>query len=246
MVKRILAIAAVAALTMTGLLLAGCQGNVSNSISASQQKGIWVSGEGKVEVTPDIANLQLGVEAQAKTVSDAQNQASGAMSKVVSTITAAGIASKDIQTSYFSVQVVTRYNPDTQQNETTGYMVTNLVVVKIRNITNVGPIVDSVVAAGGDLTRINDLSFTVEDPKPYQMDARNQAMADAQAKAVQMAQLAGVKLGRAVYITESASTPPTPQPLAISAASRAASSTTPISAGQLEITDTVQVVYTIR
>jgi uncharacterized protein YggE len=245
--KRILAVLAVVALIMTGLLLAGCQNSESSgNVSASQQTGIWVSGEGKVEVTPDIADLQLGVQAQAKTVSDAQNQASGAMNKVVSALSAAGIASKDIQTSYFSVQVVTRYNPDTQQNETTGYMVTNLVVVKIRNITNVGPIVDSVVAAGGDLTRINDLSFTVEDPTPYQTEARNQAMTDAQAKAVQMAQLAGVKLGRATYITESTSTPPTPQPFAISAVSGAASSPTSINAGQLEITDTVQVVYTIR
>jgi len=247
MLKRMTTIAALLAVAITTLLLAGCEAPISESVPASQQRGISVSGEGKVEVTPDVANLQLGVEAQAKTVADAQSQASGAMNKVVSALSAVGVASDDIRTSYFSVQVVTRYNPDTQQSEAVGYLVTNLVVVKIRNTGNAGQIIDSVVAAGGDLTRINDLSFTVDDPTPYYVDARNQAMTDAKAKAVQLAQQAGVKLGRPISISESGSTPPAPPPVSIPAAPGGGVSTpTPISAGQLEITDTVQVVYDIR
>jgi len=41
----------------------------------SQQSGIWVNGTGEVTVTPDIATLSLGIEAQADTVAEAQAQA---------------------------------------------------------------------------------------------------------------------------------------------------------------------------
>ncbi|HEX9976416.1 MAG TPA: SIMPL domain-containing protein, partial [Dehalococcoidales bacterium] len=45
----------------------------------SQQEGIWVTGQGKVTVVPDIAILQLGIEAQAATVAQAQTQAAQGM-----------------------------------------------------------------------------------------------------------------------------------------------------------------------
>jgi len=41
-------------------------------ILSQQNTGIWVTGEGKVTVVPDVAILSLGVEAQAATVSEAQ------------------------------------------------------------------------------------------------------------------------------------------------------------------------------
>lgn len=51
--------------------LCGCSGN-STTVGTidlnSQQKGIWVNGEGEVTVTPDIAMLSLGISAQAASV----------------------------------------------------------------------------------------------------------------------------------------------------------------------------------
>lgn len=208
----------------------------------SQQQGIWVSGEGKITVTPDIAILNLGISSQAATVAEAKSQADQAMNNVMNALTSNGVHTKDIQTQQISIQQLTRYDKDKEQDVVIGYLVTNIVSVKVRALDKTGPIVDAVAAAGGDLTRINGISFSVDNPKPYQDQARETAINDAKAKAQQMASLAGVTLGKAVYITESSYYPvPVPVP-----GRDFAAPTTPISPGQLDITVSVQINYAIQ
>ena len=77
------------------------------SSDTSNQQGIWVTGEGTVTVSPDVAVLNLGISAQASTVADAQSQAATAMNNVISALTSNGVDPKDIQTQYFSIQQVT-------------------------------------------------------------------------------------------------------------------------------------------
>jgi len=170
----------------------------------SQVEGVWVSGTGKVTVTPDIAMLQLGIEAQEASVSEAQSKASEAMDKVMVALTDNGVAEKDIQTRYFRIRQRTRWDDQQQMEVVIGYRVTNQVVAKIRDMEKVGGIIDVVVAAGGDYTRINNLNFSVDDPSIYYVEAREKAMADAKDKAEQIASLAGMKLGEPTYISESA------------------------------------------
>jgi hypothetical protein len=209
----------------------------------SQQEGIWVSGEGKVTVTPDIATLMLGVTAQAASVAEAQSQAAEAMDKVMTALTDNGVAKKDIQTQHFSITQVTRWDDGKQQEVVVGYRVTNMVTAKIRQIDKTGSIIDAVAAAGGDFTRINNIGFSVDDPSPYYKEARQKAMADAKAKAEQLAELGGVRLGKPTYISEGTIYPVYP-PMYKEAA-MAAPAPTPISPGEMELTLTVQVVYAI-
>jgi hypothetical protein len=210
----------------------------------SQQEGIWVSGEGKVTVTPDIATLSLGISAQAASVAEAQSQAAEAMNKVMAALTDNGVAKKDIQTRYFRIDQVTRWDDETNEEVVIGYRVTNMVTAKIREIDKIGPIIDAVAAAGGDFTRINSIGFSVDDPSPYYDEARQKAIADARAKAEQLAELSEVKLGKPTYISEgtiylpviykeAAAPVPAPAP------------TTPISPGEIELTLNVQVAYAI-
>jgi len=215
----------------------------------SQQSGIWVSGTGKVTATPDIAILSLGIESQETTVAEAQANANEAMADVMVALKDAGIADEDIQTQYFSIREVTNWEVryDGGEKEVViGYEVTNTVSVKVRDVTKAGVVIDAVVAAGGDLTRVNGINFTVEDPTPYYEQAREQAADYAKAKAEQMAELSGVTLGSPTYISESSSygspnyyrgdamvvPAPTIYP-------------TEISVGTLEITATVQIAYAI-
>ena len=83
-----------------------------------------------------------------------------------------------------------------------GYQVTNTLTIKVRDLDNMGGIIDGVTDAAGDLTRINRVSFTIEDTKPLQIEAREEAIADLLTKANAMARLAGVELGNLVYLTE--------------------------------------------
>jgi len=134
---------------------------------SSQQTGVWVAGTGKVTVVPDIAILTLGVEAQASTVTEAQGDAAAAMTEVMAVLTANGVAEKDIQTRWYSISPVTKWIDDYKEQITIGYRVTNTVTVKVRDIDKTGTIIDAITAAGGDLTRVQGISFTVDDADAY-------------------------------------------------------------------------------
>ena len=239
-------------LTAGVLALVGCTQALGDTpsdlqVSLNQQTGIWVSGTGKVSAVPDVAALRVGIEAQAASVAEAQSQAAGAMEAVKAALTGNGVAEKDIQTTYFNIYKVSRWDEKDGREVVIGYRVTNMVVAKIRDLDRVGDIIDAAAAAGGDLTRIDSIGFSVEDPTPYYEQAREKAMADAAAKAGQLAGLAGVTLGKPTYISEGAvySPPIYRQDVYYEQAAGAPSVTTPISPGELEISLSVQVAYAI-
>ncbi len=219
---------------------------LAQSMSNSQQTGIWVNGQGKVSVTPDLAVLNLGIEAQADTVSEARAQAAKAMGKVMKALKDASVAEEDIQTSRFSIYPVREYDRETDEYKLMGFRVTNRVNVKIRELDRTGDIIDSVAEAGGNLTRIQGINFTIEDPTEYQTQAREKAFEAAKSKAEQLAELAGMTLGEPIYITESSGGYHVPRPTRIPAPMKAEKSApTPISPGEQEITVNVQIRYSI-
>jgi len=241
-VKSLLAISFVLVLVFLGLV--GCTSGTGSSVyTTNQQEGIWVNGHGEVNAAPDIATLQLGISAQGASVTDAQAEAATSMGKIMTALKSEGVAEKDIQTQYFSIQQVTRWDKDRQEEIVIGYRVTNMVMAKIREINKTGSIVDSVVEAGGDFTRIDGISFSIDDPSEYRTEARNKAMTDAKTKAEQLANLSGVRLGKPTYISESISYPVYSQPPRL--AEGAVAPTTPISPGEMMVSIDIQVVYAI-
>ncbi len=246
----LLAAAGIAVLALGSL--AACSSNAPQAGAATveslnlgtQQTGIWVTGQGSVSGAPDVCILQLGVQAQASKVSDAQAQATQAMNGVMSALTSNGVAQKDIQTTQFNIIRLTRYDDKTQQQVTLGYQVTNIVRAKIRSLDKVGTIIDAAATAGGDATQINSISFTIEDPTALMAQARDKAMADAKARAEQLARDGGVTLGRPTYISES-SYMPVPTPIA-GRDMAAGAAVTPISPGETNVTVTVSVAYAIQ
>ena len=251
--KWLLAIGLISILALVGL--AGCSqgsptlGAIPSELKLSlnnQQEGIWVSGTGKVSAVPDIAFLRLGIEAQEASVAEAQAQAVQAMDAVISALKDNGVAEKDIQTQYFNIQRVTRWDDSRGQEVLIGYRVTNMVTAKIRDMEKVGAIIDAAASAGGDLTRIDSISFSIDDPSAYQVEARQKAMVDAAAKAGQMAELAGVSLGKPTYITESAYIPyPVYRQDFYEKVAGAPAMETPISPGELDVSVNVQIAYAI-
>jgi uncharacterized protein YggE len=215
------------------------------SVNVTGQQGIWVNGQGKVTVNPDVAAVNLGVSVRAVQVADAQNQAAEAMNKVVASLISNGVDQKDISTRYYTINPVTKYDSVTEQSTVTGYEVSDIANVTFRTIEKVGMIIDGVTAAGGDATRVNSITFSVAKPEQYYSEARTLAMNDAKAKAQQLATLAGVTLGRPYYINESTTIPPVPYDLT-GRALEGASPTTPISPGQTDVILNIQVAYNIQ
>jgi uncharacterized protein YggE len=251
-VKKIwLAVIGVVVLIVGVVGLVGCnsEGTVTLGNLSNQQTGIWTSGEGKVYATPDVAILTLGIESQEASVVEARDKAVVAMEAVTAALKAQGIADEDIQTQYFNIYQVTRWDSNKETEVVTGYRVTHTVTVKVREIEKAGDVIDAVVAAGGDLTRINNINLTIEDPQPYYEQAREKAFDYANAKAQQLAEKAGVKLGKVTYITESSgSSGIIYRNYAVyedAVAVPAPTVATNISTGELEITATVNVAYEI-
>ncbi len=239
--------------------------------------GIWVSGTGKASAAPDIAVVSMGVESVEDTAADARASAATAMKSVMSALTNAGVSLDDIQTRHFDIspryqQVEIERcdgdeDTDTEGEQTEGaqeesmkmscykswesrligYSVSNQAQVKIRNLARVGTIIDAVTEAAGDMVRGNSIRFDIEDPQLLQDEARTNAVADLKRKAMMLADLSGVKLGRLVYLSEEAPYS-SPQPLyarAEGAFADAASVTTTIAGGELEYTNTIQGVFLI-
>jgi uncharacterized protein len=208
MLKKILAIGMVVIALLLVAGLAGCAAGTTSGGTLelkgglnNQQQGIWTTGEGKIYVTPDVAVLTLGIQSQEPTVSAAREKAAAAMKAVMDALKAQGIEDKDIQTQYFSIYQTTRWMDN--KEEITGYRVTNTVVVKVRKIDKAGDVIDKAVEAGGDLTRVNGINFTVDEPQAYYEKARDKAFDYAAAKAKQLATKAGINLGSMIYMTES-------------------------------------------
>jgi uncharacterized protein YggE len=235
---------------MATLLMVGCgTGSTAPVYINGQQQGIWVNGEGKQTVTPDLAIINIGIQTQEITVADAQAKAAEAMDKLIATLKAQGVDQKDIQTSSFSISQVTRWDNDKNESIVTGYSVSNTVTVKIRDINKAGVIIDAAAAAGGDLVRINGITFTVDDPTTAYNQARDKAIQSAMDKAKQIADKSGAKLGKITYITENNYYSPiyrTMDSYKAGAEVGAPTVVTPVSAGELEVTTTVQIAYAIN
>ena len=240
------ALAAVSAAT------AEMSSSMAQAQPAGGQTGILVSGEGRVSVEPDLAIVNIGVEAQAETVAEARADAAGAMSSVVAAVKGRGLSDADIQTTSFNIwpqyhyEEIERDGRRVNRQVLVGYTVRNSAAIKVRDLSAIGPIVDDVAEAGGDFTRINGVSFTVEDTKPFMNDLREAAFEEAEAKAGQLADLAGVELGQAMFISEGVATPDVVRSDLAFRAVAMESSATPISAGETELRLTISALFGIE
>jgi len=206
------------------------------------QTGIYVSGTGSVKIKPDVAQVQLGVQVIADSAQQAQSQAATLMDKVIASLKANGITEENIKTVAYSVSPYQEYNKGQTANK--GYQVTNLVALTVKDVTKLGTILDAAAAAGAN--QMNGVSFTTADPTAAQTQARELAMNNAKAKAQQLAKLAGVTLGKPVYVSESVSNPP-PVPVARTMGAGAdMQASTPVMTGEMEITVNVTVQYALQ
>jgi uncharacterized protein YggE len=160
---------------------------------------ITVVGEGKAKIKPDIAQINIGIEIVGDTVKDASSQAADTMDAVIATLTAQGVAEKDIQTSGYNVWVERPYGPEGPTGDAL-YHVNNTAMVTIRDLEKVGTILDSTIEAGAN--NIYGVTFSVADPSQSMSEAREKAVADARSKSEELAGLNGVSVGEVISISE--------------------------------------------
>jgi hypothetical protein len=207
--------------------------------AAAQDNGLTVTGTGQVVGSPDMARLSLGVLAQARTAAQAVRDMSADMEKVMASLTAAGVAQEDIQTSGLRVDVQQSYDEATQSSRITGYIAAIDVSIQVLDLSKLGQTLDAVVQEGAN--QMNGLRFDLQDREPALNDARRAAVADALAKAALYAQAAGMALGPVQSLTEGVASSGTPQPMMRMAMD--STENVPVAAGQITISADVTVTW---
>ena len=241
--KRLIVILIIV-LTAT-LVLTACAAPVATTSSANQpiQRQLSVTGNGKVNIAPDIAYINIGVHTEGASVGEALASNTAQSQAVADALKDFGLTDQDIQTTAFNVYPQQNYGPQGEMLDIK-YVVDNSVYVTVRNLNQLGEILDAVVKSGAN--NINGINFDVADRSVAMSAARKAAVEDAHAQAEELASAAGAKLGEVQYINVSSYSQPYGTYSLKGDGGMAASSTVPVSAGQIQIVVDVNLTYGLK
>lgn len=200
-----------------------------------------VTGEGEVAVEPDMALLSLGVSKEARRAGEAMAEASAALAQVLTSLAEADIPARDIQTTSINLTPIWDHRQPGETPRVRGYTASHMLQVKLRDLGSMGALLDEVVGQGAN--QLHGLQFTLADPDPARDAARVEAVAEARARAMLLAEAAGLTLGPIIRLSEGAASAPGPvMPLA---REMFAAGDVPVAAGEVDIRAAVTLVYEI-
>jgi uncharacterized protein YggE len=158
-----------------------------------------VTASGEVSRIPDIVRIAAGVHTEAPNAAEAMRQNQARMERVRAALAQAGIADRDTQTSSFELEAVYRTNTYSRQ-ELIGYRTSNRLFIRLRDPSSSGRVMDALVAEG-----VNDIEGPIlgfENVEASLDEARALAIAAARARAGLYARGLGMRVRRAVYVSE--------------------------------------------
>src|SRR3990167_9189026 len=189
--------------------------NVSYPVTITQTTKVAtelaVTGEGKVEVIPDVAYVDVGITvSNAPTVDEAQNSINEINNRIVEAMKKLGIKKEDIKTSNYSIYPNYSFRePATgESEEISGYNGSVSVTIKIKNTDLAPNVLQEATKAGAN--QVSGIRFEVEDPNKFREQARNKAIENAKEQAQKLAKTLGIRLGKVVNIVEQSGGQPIP------------------------------------
>jgi len=236
----------VSVIALFALLVSACGGPTTiNQEAQPRLRSVNVSGTGTAYLVPDIAYIYVGVHTEKLSAAEAVTENNDQTQTMIKALQDFGIDAKDIRTTNFSIWPNDKYDPQT--GLPTGqktYIVDNTVYVTVRDLAKLGDLLDTVIAAGANT--VNSIQFDVADKDAALKQARADAVKDGGAKAQELADAAGVKLGEIqnISFTDSATYPVFEGKGG--GGGEAAQAAVPIQPGQLTFTVTVNLTYEIK
>jgi uncharacterized protein YggE len=211
---------------------------------------INVEGSAYVSATPNIALINMTIRAEAPKTSDAQVIVKAKAQNVLKALGDLKIAAADIKTENYATYPKYDYPPTPICTTSpcpprpkpilTGYEVSQTIIAKLRDIDNVGAILETLGKL--EISQFSGPNFALEDVSKAKSEARSQAIKNAQASAKLLAQELGVKLLSIKSFSEQ-STPYQPQYLLRGANLANNSEITP---GENKITSNVAITYEVE
>jgi uncharacterized protein YggE len=254
-----------AALALAGLLAAGAVGTAGvvraqdvatpEAAMAAGVPTVSVSGHGQVNVPPDTASVSIGIDVIRPTLAEAQEQATAQATTLIEALKAAGVADEDIQTAYFSVNILRDYDaaavvgatPESENadpTQITGFEIMNQLQVTVRDTDMLGNLLDVAVSSGAN--NINGVTFYVDDQTTAASEARRLAVEDARTKAEELAAAAGLTLGPVLSIAEGTLSPMPPPMYAEAGGMARAEAAVPVQPGSSTVSVTVSMTFALR
>lgn len=225
------------ALLLAGLVPLPAAAQTTMSQPAAQDLVI-ASGEGVIKRAPDQAFVIVAAEARSRQPNEAQGQNARVATAIRARLAAFTLPDDAVRT--MNVDMQPEFDWAGGKQTLRGYLATNVIEVRLDDVTRVGDVVDAVIAAGA--TRVTGVRFTLKDLQGHEEQALTLASAAALARAKAMASGVGRNIDRVVRLDETGSTsmPPPPSPMLMRAmAAQADAPPTPVNAGDVEVRVTV-------
>lgn len=231
--KRVLIVLVI---TVLSVFLVG-----STAAQDSSARTITVTGFGEAFGAPDQAYIQLGVESVGSDAAATFAEVNSKLEIVLEALRNVGITPEDMQTTGLYIYQESRYEPSLSESATApSYRVGNNLNVTIRDISQVGAVINAAVTAGAN--SVNSLNFSLSDSSSLESSARAAAVSDARTRAEQLAQLLGVSLGDVVTVVEGSSDS---QPMFFDRA-QSAGGGVPVQEGQISVGMSIRVTFAIN
>jgi uncharacterized protein len=232
-------------LVIITIALVGCA--MAASDTAADEHVILATGTGNVIGTPDRAQVTFAVQTENTDVKQAQYENALKMAKVQDALIAAGIPKDGLKTTGYNIYPVYEESKDFLTPKIKTYRVTNSLTVTLHNVSMTGEVIDTAVANG--INQADSIQFMLSDEQAQVL--RTEALREAVSRARQDADTISTAMGTTITGVQSADTgsgyvPVVFQNYALDgAAMKSAAASTPIQSGDITVSATVSITYTI-
>jgi hypothetical protein len=170
---------------------------IDSDLACNTGRTLQVSGTAVVNVIPDRALVQLGIESNGITAHRVEAANSDTIHKITRALKKLGIEEKDIVTDWYVIYpVYDSYSSLVIK----GYRIDNVVAVTLRDITQVNQVIIAALDAGAN--QVINVEFYLSDLRKYRDQARQLAVKAAREKAEDLAYAAGAEIGCVLNLSE--------------------------------------------
>ncbi|WP_437729819.1 SIMPL domain-containing protein [Sorangium sp. So ce1335] len=159
---------------------------------------IEVSGHGFVYAIPDVSVLEVQCRVVDPQATNARATYTATMERISAVIRKAGVRGDDMRSSRFTLGEYYKEHRHGAARE--GFYVEGRLSFRVRELTEVAPLFDELVAAGA--TRIEGPNLEISDIEPYRTAARKNAYEDALSRARTYCEVAGLRIVGPLQIQE--------------------------------------------
>jgi len=221
----------------------GCDAAAQEPPERMMRPSIRVTGEATVTAQPNQAQIDIGVVTQAQTAQAASASNAQRLETVLAALRRAAGTGAEIKTISYSLTPNYRYPKEGGNPTITGYTASNVVQVKLNDLTEVGKVIDAATQSGAN--QIQRLQFTLKDELAARSQALREAATRARAKAEALASSLGLRIQRVLRVEESSPGMVRPVMAEMRAMSDVAAAPPPVEPGTIEVRATVELTVEI-